>query len=160
MAFQATENNGNQVSFKCCCSLIAIVFTIIWFLGSAGYLDGQSGGPPTGEYNMATSFNDAGSIDGITRGICDGNYKYSVSSSGILQYAKFYLALFLNVIFSDLITIQLLTTQIYLAQISLIRWRTASPSNFSLSPPKAVSTSLSSERQMEPISADPPALVH
>jgi hypothetical protein len=85
MAFQATENNGNKVSFKCCCSLIAIVFTIIWFLGSAGYLDGQAGGPPTGEYNMATSFNDAGSIDGITRGICDGNYKYSVSSSGILQ---------------------------------------------------------------------------
>jgi len=48
-------------------------------------------GPPAGpEQFMATNFSDAGSIDGITRGICDGDYKYTVSSSGIIQYGKIY----------------------------------------------------------------------
>jgi hypothetical protein len=101
MAIQApqSENNGNKGCFKCCCSLIASVFILIWFLGWAGYLDGQPGGlgepgepgVPQRQYNMATSFNDRGSIDGITRGICDGNYKYSVSSSGIIQYGEIHL---------------------------------------------------------------------
>ena len=108
---------------------------------------------------MATNFSDAGSIDGITRGICDGDYKYTVSYSGIIQYGKIYSLLCNNALFSELTTIQLITTQIYLAQISSIRRRMASPSNFSLSTPNCIATSSSSETRMETTSADNLALV-
>ena len=52
-------------------------------------MDGPDGpGGPPGQYNIATSFVDQGSIDGLTIGICDGNFKYNVTTSGIIEYAK------------------------------------------------------------------------
>ena len=86
---------------------------------------------PPSQFDMPTSFYDRGSIDGTARGICDGDNKYTVSSSGIIQYGKIYLELCDNAIFSDLITTLLRMALMHPAQISSTRWRTALPSNFS-----------------------------
>jgi len=70
----------------CSCSVFFIPFIIIAVIASSGALDGPNGpGGPPGQYNMATSFVDQGSIDGLTLGICDGNFKYNVTTSGIIQ---------------------------------------------------------------------------
>jgi hypothetical protein len=61
-----------------------------WIFCRFTYALGDFGRPDGPEQYMATNFSDAGSIDGITRGICDGDYKYTVSSSGIIQYGKIY----------------------------------------------------------------------
>jgi len=67
----------------CCCfcfSSVLMITTVILANNAIGVPDG-----PPGQYNMATSFVDQGSIDGLTVGICDGNFKYNVTTSGIIQ---------------------------------------------------------------------------
>jgi len=81
------EFNWSPVICFCGCSCsVFFLFIIIAVIASSGALDGPDGpyGPP-GQYNMATSFVDQGSIDGLTLGICDGNFKYNVTTSGIIQ---------------------------------------------------------------------------
>ena len=118
----------------CCVGCLMNVFGILAASGVLGNLPKEGAGHRSlSPNNMATSFVYDGSIDGITRDICDGNYKYSVSSSGIIKYRKISLQLCNNALFLDLKTTQILTTQIYIAQISSTRRLTALPSNFSLS---------------------------
>lgn len=95
-AFQApeSETDGNKSSnriCRCCCFVTVWIFMMSLSIVSTmvGPIGPPGGPPPPSHYNMATSFVDRGSIDGLTRGICDGDYKYNVSSSGILQSGNY-----------------------------------------------------------------------
>jgi len=84
--------------FACCVCTPFIFFFIIFILRESGALDGSNGpygprygpgGPGgPGQYNLATTFVDQGSIDGLILGICDGNFIYNVTTSGIIEYAQ------------------------------------------------------------------------
>ncbi|CBY10839.1 unnamed protein product [Oikopleura dioica] len=70
------------------CSYI-LFFTVPFVLGATGYLPKSVGHSSAGtriaEYSMATSFVDGGALDSLKLGICDGNFKYTISSSGIIE---------------------------------------------------------------------------
>ncbi|CBY15864.1 unnamed protein product [Oikopleura dioica] len=66
------------LKYSCCCFCSVVMIAVMFVILSIN-------GVFAGQYNMATSFVDQGSIDGLTVGICDGNFKYDVSSSGIIE---------------------------------------------------------------------------
>ncbi|CBY10919.1 unnamed protein product [Oikopleura dioica] len=68
------------------------LFSTLLIAYDSGALDGSNGpygpvgpGGPPGQDNLATTFVDQGSIDGLILGICDGNFIYNVTTSGIIE---------------------------------------------------------------------------
>ncbi|CBY08212.1 unnamed protein product [Oikopleura dioica] len=83
---QQNENKEMICFLKCflCCAITPFIIVPIFIIFDPEGGPSRPGGPP-GLYNMATSFVDQGSIDGLALGICDGNFKYNVTTSGIIQ---------------------------------------------------------------------------
>ena len=76
------DSDGFDKCLKCCCcGFLLLIFLSMMF----GKDDGPPLGTPSNPFPFASSFVDQGSIDDQTVNICDGNFEYSVSSSGHFQ---------------------------------------------------------------------------